>query len=78
MVVNFDFPNDMDSYVHRIGRTGRAGKKGTAVSFFVPKKNGRLARELIEIMNRTDQVIPDGLSNCAGGSYKSGGGRGRR
>lgn len=28
MVVNFDFPNDMENYIHRIGRTGRAGKKG--------------------------------------------------
>jgi len=34
MVVNFDMPNDMESYIHRIGRTGRAGKKGTAISFF--------------------------------------------
>merc|ERR1719491_202127 len=34
MVVNFDMPNDMESYIHRIGRTGRAGKKGFAVSFF--------------------------------------------
>jgi len=78
MVVNFDFPNDMDSYVHRIGRTGRAGKKGTAVSFFVPKKNGRLARELIEIMQRTEQNIPEGLRASAGGSYRGGGRGGRR
>ena len=77
MVVNFDFPNDMDSYVHRIGRTGRAGKKGTSVSFFVPSKNARLARELIEILNRTEQQIPDQLASCAGGSYSSKG-RGRR
>jgi len=77
MVVNFDFPNDMDSYVHRIGRTGRAGMTGTSVSFFVPSKNARLARELIEILNRTSQVIPDELSNCAGGSYRKGGGGGR-
>ena len=75
MVVNFDFPNDMDSYVHRIGRTGRAGKKGTSVSFFVPSKNARLARELIEILNRTEQVIPEQLASCAGGSYRSSGRR---
>ena len=77
MVVNFDFPKDMDSYVHRIGRTGRAGKTGTAVSFFVPAKDARLARELIEIMKRTDQTIPEQLAMQAGGSYRSGGGRGR-
>lgn len=74
MVVNFDFPGDMESYVHRIGRTGRAGKKGTAVSFFVMEKNGRLARELIEILKRTDQHIPPQLQ--AQTSF-SGGGRGR-
>lgn len=74
MVVNFDFPNDMESYIHRIGRTGRAGKKGTAVSFFVPEKNGRVSQELIEILGRTNQIIPDELRNCGGYS----GGRGRR
>ena len=74
MVVNFDMPNDMESYIHRIGRTGRAGKKGTAVSFFVSDKNGRLADSLIEILSRTDQVIPPDLQNLAGFSS---GGRGR-
>jgi len=79
MVVNFDFPNDMESYVHRIGRTGRAGKKGVAVSFFVPQKNGRMARELIEILQSTTQTIPpelQGMSSFSGGG--GGGGRGRR
>jgi ATP-dependent RNA helicase DDX5/DBP2 len=32
-VVNFDFPGNLEDYVHRIGRTGRAGAKGTAYSF---------------------------------------------
>jgi len=63
MVVNFVFPNDMESYVHRIGRTGRAGKKGLAVSFFVSLKNGRLAKDLIECLNKTSQVIPTELQN---------------
>eukprot|EP00494_Astrolonche_serrata_P025087 UN25348 len=33
-VINFDFPNNIEDYVHRIGRTGRAGKRGKSVSFF--------------------------------------------
>ena len=74
MVVNFDFPNDMENYIHRIGRTGRAGKKGTAVSFFVGDKNGRMARELVEILSRTDQNISPELQSLAA---FSGGGRGR-
>ncbi|MCQ2603936.1 MAG: DEAD/DEAH box helicase [Spirochaetia bacterium] len=35
-VINWDLPRDFDSYVHRIGRTGRAGEKGIAVSFIRP------------------------------------------
>ena len=37
-VINYDAPNDPDTYIHRIGRTGRAGLKGTAVSFFMPEE----------------------------------------
>ena len=33
LVINYDFPNQIEDYVHRIGRTGRAGKKGWAYSF---------------------------------------------
>ncbi|GFH54277.1 ATP-dependent RNA helicase [Chaetoceros tenuissimus] len=80
MVVNFDFPNDMENYIHRIGRTGRAGKKGTAVSFFVGDKNGRMARELVEILSRTDQNISPELQSLAAfsGGGRGGRGRGRR
>jgi ATP-dependent RNA helicase DDX5/DBP2 len=77
LVVNFDFPKEMESYVHRIGRTGRAGKKGTAVSFFVPGKNDRLARELIAILNRTEQVVPPELQALASFTGGGGGGKGR-
>lgn len=74
MVVNFDFPKEMDTYIHRIGRTGRAGKKGTAVSFFVAEKNGRCARELIEILNRTKQHVSTELQSL--NTFSSGFGRG--
>lgn len=76
MVVNFDFPNDMESYIHRIGRTGRAGKKGVAVSCFVAEKNGRMARELIDILQRANQDIPSQLHSL--GSFSGGGRRGGR
>jgi ATP-dependent RNA helicase DDX5/DBP2 len=80
MVVNFDFPKEMESYIHRIGRTGRAGKKGTAVSFFVPEKNARMARDLVDILQRTAQNIPpqlQALSSFSGGGGGGGRGRGR-
>ncbi|MDY0909040.1 DEAD/DEAH box helicase [Microbacterium sp. CFBP9034] len=39
-VVNFDIPTDTESYVHRIGRTGRAGRSGVAISFVTPRERG--------------------------------------
>ncbi|CAN7095388.1 unnamed protein product [Brassica rapa subsp. narinosa] len=53
-VVNFDLPNDIDDYVHRIGRTGRAGKSGVATAFF-NEKNAQLARQLAELMQEANQ-----------------------
>jgi ATP-dependent RNA helicase DeaD len=41
-VVNWDLPNDRETYVHRIGRTGRAGRRGMAVSMVLPSERGRL------------------------------------
>jgi ATP-dependent RNA helicase DeaD len=45
-VYNFDIPQDPDSYVHRIGRTGRVGKSGLAITFVTPRELGHL--QLIE------------------------------
>src|SRR3954463_9582502 len=50
-VVNYDIPTDTESYVHRIGRTGRAGRPGVAISFVTPRE-GHLLRA-IEKTNRT-------------------------
>ena len=41
-VINYDFPKNMDDYVHRIGRTGRAGAKGIAVSFINPEDDQKI------------------------------------
>ncbi|AFD00738.1 Superfamily II DNA and RNA helicase [Methanocella conradii HZ254] len=49
-VYNFDIPQDPDGYVHRIGRTGRAGKKGIAITFVTPRELGLL--RLIERVTR--------------------------
>jgi ATP-dependent RNA helicase DeaD len=44
-VVNFDIPTDVESYVHRIGRTGRAGREGEAILFVTPRQQ-RMLREI--------------------------------
>jgi ATP-dependent RNA helicase DeaD len=41
-VINYDIPYDTESYVHRIGRTGRAGRKGEAILFVTPREKGML------------------------------------
>lgn len=50
-VINYDIPQDHESYVHRIGRTGRAGKKGVAVTFIEPREYRQL--KLIERLAKT-------------------------
>lgn len=50
-VVNFDLPKDIDEYVHRIGRTGRCGNTGRAVSFFDPQSDTPLARSLVKVLS---------------------------
>ena len=42
LVVNFDVPTEPDAYVHRIGRTGRAGRTGLSLTFVTPNEQGRL------------------------------------
>jgi len=66
-VINMDLPgakDDFDSYVHRIGRTGRAGHQGLATSLYVPgeddpkAKNGRIGASLYTLLSEADQEIP--------------------
>ncbi len=52
-VVNFDIPNDVENYVHRIGRTGRAGRSGSAFTFVTPRENYKLR----DIIRYTKAVI---------------------
>ncbi|XP_004515873.1 DEAD-box ATP-dependent RNA helicase 20 [Cicer arietinum] len=63
-VVNYDFPSSLEDYVHRIGRTGRAGAKGTAYSFFT-RANAKFARDLIKILQDAGQVVSPALSELS-------------
>jgi len=79
-VVNYDMPMALEDYVHRIGRTGRAGATGTSYSFFTPD-NAKLARELIKILTESGQAVPAELQKLSysapsGGQRRWGGGGG--
>ncbi|KAI8839282.1 ATP-dependent RNA helicase [Chytridium lagenaria] len=79
-VINYDFPGNIEDYVHRIGRTGRAKTTGTAYTFFTAE-NFKLARDLIRILEEAHQEIDPKLREFAsagggGGGNRWGGGRG--
>ncbi|XP_075779886.1 putative ATP-dependent RNA helicase DDX43 isoform X2 [Pelodiscus sinensis] len=63
-VFNFDFPRNIEEYVHRVGRTGRAGRTGEAVTL-VTRNDWRIASELINILERANQPVPEELISMA-------------
>jgi ATP-dependent RNA helicase DDX5/DBP2 len=81
-VVNYDAPHDLDSYTHRIGRTGRNGKKGIAFTFLMPDSLG-LARDVKSFITKCGQPIGEDLETACReyrpkpSSRYGGGGRGR-
>eukprot|EP00931_Biecheleriopsis_adriatica_P062343 TRINITY_DN3754_c0_g5_i3.p1 TRINITY_DN3754_c0_g5~~TRINITY_DN3754_c0_g5_i3.p1 ORF type:complete len:635 (-),score=131.04 TRINITY_DN3754_c0_g5_i3:47-1951(-) len=77
-VINYDLPGNIDSYVHRIGRTGRIGNHGWATSFYVPAydgnhSNANIVKELVGILEGAGQEVPEGYKS---GSGRKGGGKG--
>lgn len=91
VVVNFDMPagvNAVEDYVHRIGRTGRAGQKGKAYTFFT-QGDKKCATQLVDVLRKAEQMIPTELLQMVrprfggggrggGRGYPSSGGRGGR
>lgn len=63
-VLNYDFPRHIEDYVHRIGRTGRAGRSGCALTF-VTREDWMHVGKLIPIMEEAGQDIPDELVEMA-------------
>ena len=57
LVVNYDPPNHHEDYVHRVGRTGRAGKKGTAITFIGPDEE-RYAPDLVKALRESGAPVP--------------------
>lgn len=73
-VINFDFPPNCDSYIHRIGRTARGNQKeGLAIAFFTREDRGNAA-ELVTILRNAGQSIPEDLAQIVprgGGAFRS-------
>lgn len=83
-VINYDYPNNSEDYIHRIGRTGRKGNTGTAYTLFTAK-NGVKAKDLVEVLTEAKQVVNPKLNELsitgafrarAYGRGSRGGGRG--
>uniref|UniRef100_A0A8D0APM1 RNA helicase n=1 Tax=Sander lucioperca TaxID=283035 RepID=A0A8D0APM1_SANLU len=75
-VINYDYPNSSEDYVHRIGRTARSTNKGTAYTFFTPG-NLRQARDLVRVLAEARQAINPKLLQFVDAGQGGGRGGGR-
>jgi len=69
-VINYDFPNSVEDYVHRIGRTARHDKSGTAYTL-ITRNKAKCIPELIQVMEKAGQQVPNevrALRGCVSGS----------
>lgn len=56
-VINFDAPTNMEDYIHRIGRTGRAGATGQAHTFVNPKNDEGIVKKLCKVLRDHEQQV---------------------
>lgn len=68
LVINYDAPNHMEDYVHRAGRTGRAGNKGTCVTFIAPDQE-RYSVDIYRAVKASNAAIPKELEELANGEF---------
>ncbi|KAI0033772.1 P-loop containing nucleoside triphosphate hydrolase protein, partial [Vararia minispora EC-137] len=66
LVINYDAPNHMEDYVHRAGRTGRAGNKGTCVTFITPEQD-RYSVDIYRALKASNASVPKELEDLANG-----------
>ena len=67
LVINYDAPNHMEDYVHRAGRTGRAGNKGTCVTFITPEQD-RYSVDIYRALKASNASVPQELEELANGT----------
>uniref|UniRef100_A0ACD5XFS9 Uncharacterized protein n=1 Tax=Avena sativa TaxID=4498 RepID=A0ACD5XFS9_AVESA len=72
-VINFDFPTTIEDYIHRIGRTGRAGATGMAFTFFT-HSNAKYSRNLVKILREAGQTVNPALESMSKNAGSMGGG----
>uniref|UniRef100_A0A8C8R5S6 Helicase C-terminal domain-containing protein n=1 Tax=Pelusios castaneus TaxID=367368 RepID=A0A8C8R5S6_9SAUR len=61
-VINFDLPSTIDEYVHRIGRTGRCGNIGKAISFFDSISDSHIAQPLVKVLSDVSYPVFSNLN----------------
>ncbi|KAI4729191.1 P-loop containing nucleoside triphosphate hydrolase protein [Aureobasidium sp. EXF-10728] len=64
LVINYDSPNHLEDYVHRSGRTGRAGEKGTAITFVTPEQS-KYSVDLVKALKMSNQPVPEDLQKMS-------------
>ena len=74
-VINYDYPNSSEDYIHRIGRTARSTNKGTAYTFFTAG-NLRQARALVRVLEEARQTVSPKLLQLVSSGRGGGGGGG--
>ena len=74
-VINYDFPQCCEDYVHRVGRTARGNDVGTSYTF-ITNKDSKSVKGLIEILEESSQKVPDDLKalSYTGGRFQARGG----
>uniref|UniRef100_A0A804NJD7 RNA helicase n=1 Tax=Zea mays TaxID=4577 RepID=A0A804NJD7_MAIZE len=71
VVINYDFPTGIEDYVHRIGRTGRAGATGVSYTFF-SEQDWKHAGDLVKLLQGANQHVPPQLRDMAARSASGG------
>jgi ATP-dependent RNA helicase DDX46/PRP5 len=70
LVINYDAPNHMEDYVHRAGRTGRAGNTGVCITFITPEQD-RFSVDIVRALEASKAFIPPDLKAMADGKSRT-------
>jgi superfamily II DNA/RNA helicase len=70
-VINFDVPDTIEDYMHRIGRTGRVGSSGVATTYYNHLTPASFAKQLIKILQKNSQTVPPFLQASAAGTLQT-------